>query len=319
VESAHRGSVAVVDATGRLAASLGDVSARVFMRSMAKPVQALPIIESGAADHFGLAEAELAAMCGSLSGEDDQARTVEAILTRAGCDASFLRCGIQRPSHRPTAQRLEREGAEVSPLRHNCAGKHAAMLMLCAHHGWPAEGYEAPDHPVQRLILARLAEFCGLAPEEVAMGVDGCGVPVFGVPLKAIALAYARLAARSEAPVRRLMAACLAHPEMIGGEGRICTEAMRAVPGLLAKTGAEGGYALALTGPRPLGVAIKIEDGGSRAVHAAVVEVLEQLGVLNEAGRRALARWHRPVIKNFRGEAVGEVAPVFSLGWPGGG
>jgi L-asparaginase II len=312
IESRHRGSVAVVDASGQVRASLGDIRQQIFLRSMAKPVQALPVIESGAADRFGLSEAELAAMCGSLSGEDHQAETVARILGRVGLTEASLRCGLQRPVHRPTAERLEKTGEKNSPLRHNCAGKHAAMLLLCTHHGWPTEDYPNPEHPVQRLILARLAEFCGLPQAEVAVGVDGCGVPVFGVPLKSAALAYARLAAGGEPSVARLMAACLKHPEMIGGEGRICTEAMLAVPNLLAKTGAEGGYGLALTA-QGLGVALKVEDGAHRAVHCAVVEVLAQLGVLDAAGEARLTRWRRQSVKGFSGEVVGEVAPVFRL------
>ena len=311
VESRHRGSLAVCG-QGRLLASLGDVGEPVFMRSIAKPIQALPVIESGAADRYGLSQLELAAMCGSLNGEDAQAEVVASILARVGLTEAALECGMQRPSHRPTAERLAREGAPISPLRHNCAGKHAAMLLLCAHFGWPTAGYPYPDHPVQQLILSRLAAFCGLPVESVAVGVDGCGVPVFGLPLSHVACAYARLAEGVEPAASRLIAACLAHPEMIGGEGRICTEAMRAVPGLLAKTGAEGGYALALT-EQGLGVALKVEDGAARAVHAAVVEVLAQLGALSEAGAAALERWRRPAVKNFRGEVVGEVKPVFRL------
>jgi len=312
VESRHRGCVAVVDAAGRLRSFLGDVRTPVFMRSMAKPIQALPVIETGAAERYDLTPQMLAAMCGSLNGEDAQAEVVAAILARVGLTEASLLCGLQRPGHRPTAQRLEKSGKPLSPVRHNCAGKHAAMLLLCRHHGWPTEDYPHPEHPVQRLILERLARLSRLSPSEVAIGIDGCGVPVFGVPLVNIALAYARLAARGEPAVDRLMAACLEHPEMIGGEGRICTEAMRAAPGVLAKTGAEGGYALAMS-RQGLGVALKIEDGASRAVQAAVVEMLDQLGALDDAGRAALAKWRRQVVKSFRGEAVGEVAPVFRL------
>lgn len=311
-ESLHRGSVAVAEAAGSLRAALGDTSRPVFLRSLAKPIQALPVIESGAAHTYGLSARELAAMCGSLNGEDAQAEVVAGILGRVGLDEASLLCGLQPPSHRPTAERLAATGAPLSPLRHNCAGKHAAMLVLCRHHGWDTSNYPDPRHPVQRLILSRLAAFCGLDEAEVAIGIDGCGVPVFGVSLEAAARAYARLAARDEPAVERLMDACLAHPEMIGGEGRICTAAMRAVPSCLAKTGAEGGYALALS-RQGLGVVVSIEDGAMRAAHSVVVEALAQLGVLDEAGRAALARWHRPPVKNFRGEVVGEIVPVFRL------
>ncbi|MFH0809430.1 MAG: asparaginase [Pseudomonadota bacterium] len=309
VESRHRGSLAVVAASGEVRAALGDIGRKVFMRSMAKPIQALPLIESGAADRYGLTDTELAAMCGSLNGEDFQARVVAGILRRAGLAENSLLCGIQRPSHRPTARRLDAAKEPVSALRHNCAGKHAAMLLLCVHHGWPLEDYPAASHPVQRLMLSRVADFCSVPPAEVAVGTDGCGVPVFGVPLGGIALAYARLAGASRPAVARLVAACLAHPEMIGGEGRICTDAMRAAPGVLAKTGAEGGYALALT-RQGLGVALKVDDGAPRAVQSCVAEILDNLGLLDDDGRLALARYRNPEVRNFRGEVVGEIRPL---------
>jgi L-asparaginase II len=180
--------------------------------------------------------------------------------------------------------------------------------------GWPLDSYPDPKHPVQRLILQRVASFCGLAEHEVAVGVDGCSVPVFGIPLERIASAYARLARPDEPALARIASACLAHPEMIGGTGRICTELMRHVSsGLIAKTGAEGGYAMALT-DTGLGIAIKVEDGAMRAAWSVAVEVLSQLGVLSPEAEKSLAGFWRPPIKNFRGEVVGEIRPCFRLG-----
>ncbi|MBW2623912.1 MAG: asparaginase, partial [Deltaproteobacteria bacterium] len=231
-------------------------------------------------------------------------------------------CGIHRPSHRPTAQARSRAGEAPTELHNNCAGKHAAMLVLCVHHDWPVEGYIEMAHPVQKLILERVAEAAEVAAKDIGIGLDGCGVPVFALPLKNLALSYARLAEampeKGKEPARndsagRLMAAMLDHPEMIAGDGRICTEVMRAGQGtFLAKTGAEGTYCLALPGPG-LGVALSIEDGHARAVNSSVVEILRQLGQLDAGQTRELASFHKPLMKNHRGEEVGFLEAVFSI------
>ena len=157
-ESAHRGCVVAVDGQGNTVAALGDPETTVFLRSAAKPLQALPVIESGAADRYGLTAPEIAVMCGSLNGQDYQVAAVCSILDKIGLSASAMACGVHRPSHRPTAQALSRAGQEPTALHNNCAGKHAAMLVLCAHYGWDIEGYTGIDHPVQQAILKRVGE-----------------------------------------------------------------------------------------------------------------------------------------------------------------
>src|SRR4030042_2065995 len=194
----------------------------------------------------------------------------------------------------------------VGPPHHAGAGKHTAMLALCVHHGWPLDDYLAVDHPVQQLILGTVARMVGVPPAQIAVAIDGCGAPVFYVPLKNIALGYARLAAAQPgSPAGTLLAAILAHPRHIAGDGRLDTEVLLALPGaVVAKSGAEGGYALALT-ERGLGVALKIEDGASRALNPTVVAVLEQLGVLTPTAREALKAYAQPPILNHRKGEVG--------------
>ena len=317
MESAHRGLIVVADASGRLVTSLGRPETVVFLRSAAKPLQALPVIESGAADRFGFTPAELAVMCGSLNGQDFQVAAVRSILDKIGLAPSALDSGVHPPSHRPTASALAKAGQAPTELHNNCAGKHAAMLALCVHFGYEVAGYVRADHPVQRLILGRVADLTDTPAARIGLGIDGCGVPVFALPLMNLALAYARLArgaaSGEPAAMARLMAAALGHPEMIAGDERICTEAMRAGGGrFLAKTGAEGTYALALP-ERGWGVGLWLEDGHARGVNPAVIETLVQLGALGPEEAKGLAAFHRAVVRNHRREEVGRVEPVFKL------
>jgi L-asparaginase II len=314
VESYHRGQIAVMDAAGHLRHGLGEVDAWVCMRSLAKPFQALALITTGAAAAFGFGPADLALCSGSLSGQDFQVELVTQILARLGLTPDALQCGVHPPLHRPTAQALVKAGLKPTPLHNTCAGKHAAMLTLCVHHGWPLADYLNPTHPVQELILGTVARMVGFPKAQVQVAVDGCGAPVFYVPLKNIALGYARLAgAQPESAAGMLLAAILAHPRHIAGDGRLETAAMEALPGrLFAKSGAEGGFALSLAA-EGLGVAFKIEDGGQRPLNPAVVAILEQLQVLTPSAAEALAAFRQPPILNHRQEEVGRIRPAFTL------
>jgi L-asparaginase II len=314
VECRHRGEVAVVDAGGAVRHHAGDPDTLVCLRSLAKPFQALPLITTGAAAAFGFGPEELALMSGSLSGQDFQVASVTNILARLGLDPEALQCGSHPPLHRPTAKALAQAGAKPGPLHHTCAGKHASMLALCVHQGWPLEDYLRPSHPVQQLILRTVADMVGLAPADIPVAIDGCSAPVFYAPLKNIARGFARLAgAPPDSPEAAIMAACLAHPRHIAGDGRLETQIMQALPGrVFAKTGAEGGFAVALA-ESGLGVALKIEDGASRALGPAIIEALQQLGVLPPEAREALGPLWRPVIRNHRQQAVGHLRPVFTL------
>jgi L-asparaginase II len=319
LESLHRGHVAASRPDGSLALGLGDTDFPTYLRSAAKPFQAIPVVEEGAADRYGFSDDELALFCGSVSGQDFHVATVRSVLAKSGMDESLLACGVHKPSHGPTARRMAERGEPALPVHNNCAGKHAAMLALCAHKGWEPAGYTSPDHPVQTLIRRTVAECCGMAPEALETGTDGCGVPVFRAPLRAVARGYALLARPEEVPdlsvsraaaVRRLMEAAAAHPEMVAGDERLCTDVMRAGrKSFFAKTGAEGSYGLAFFG-NGLGIALKVEDGSQRALGPVVVEILLAVGALSEEEARGLVSHHRPLVKNHRKETVGTVEPA---------
>jgi L-asparaginase II len=314
VESRHRGQIVVIDAQGKLVHQVGDPEVWVCLRSLAKPFQALAVLTSGAAAAFGFKGAELALFSGSLSGQNFQTFLITSVLERLGLKPEVLQCGIHPPLHKPTAQALTKAGQLPGPLQHTCAGKHTAMLALCVHHGWPIEDYLNPAHPVQQLILGHVARMVGVPKAQIPVAIDGCGAPVFYAPLKNIALGYARLAAAQPgSPAGTLMEAILTHPRHIAGDGRLETTAMQALPGkIFAKSGSEGGYALSLI-DGALGVAMKIEDGATRAMNPSVVAILEQMGLMTPAAAEALAPFREPAILNHRKEEVGRIRPVFSL------
>jgi len=315
VESRHRVHVAVSDAQGTLVAWLGEPGLGVFYRSAAKPIQALPLVEDGVADRFGLAEEELALCCASHEAEPAHLSGVRSILAKCGLDESSLRCGPHPPFSEREARALACRGEEPRPVHNNCSGKHAGMLALAVAKGWDPEGYHELDHPVQRRMLAEVSRWAGVAEEEVGIAVDGCGVACFSVPLSAMAASFARFGAaahRGEAPAR-IVDAMVRHPFMVGGTGRACTEVM-ACTGARAfvKLGAEGVYGGGLPG-RGLGFAIKVSDGSRRAVEVALVRVLFALGALSDEDADTLARFARPRVRNTRGEEVGEIRATFGL------
>jgi L-asparaginase II len=314
VECRHRGLIAVGDAEGSLWSWLGDAEVPVCLRSLAKPFQALPVITTGAAKDFGFGTEELALFSGSLSGQDFHVDLVQEVLARIGLDPSALMCGAHAPLHRPTAKALAAAGLKPTPLHHTCAGKHACMLALCVHHGWPVDNYLDFDHPVQKLILETVGEMVGLDPADIPVALDGCSAPVFYAPLRNIATGFARLAvAEPDTAPGRIMAACLAHPRLIAGDERLETILMQTLPGrLFAKTGAEGGFALALKG-EGLGVAVKIEDGSSRPLNPTIIQVLDQLGLLSAEAHESLKSYWRPVMTNHRKQEVGGIRPNFVL------
>jgi L-asparaginase II len=327
VESRHRGHVAAVDGEGQLVATLGEPETITYLRSSAKPFQAVPLVTSGAADRFGLTETELAVACGSHSGEDLHADVVARMLEKGGLDESFLKCGVHEPYSRATAERLRARGESLGMLRNNCSGKHTGMLLLSRQLGAPPGSYDDPASPVQQSILRAVSQFSGRPAAEIAAGTDGCGVPVFGMPVRAMALMYARLVAPPEEfdgathdACARLVAAMTKHPEMVGGTvERFDTEVMRAARGLVvSKIGAEGVYTAGVLPcerwPKGLGLAFKIEDGEDRRSRSTIaIESLRQLGVWDEDAVRALSPYASFPVLNHRGEIVGQIRPSFEL------
>ncbi len=329
VESVHAAAIAVVDAQGNLLAAHGNPFVITFLRSSAKPFQALPFVEDGGPEHFGLTAEEVAVICASHSGTDRHVEVIRGIHAKVGLQESQLQCGVHPPYHQPTAVALECRGEAPTPFRHNCSGKHTGMLAQAVFHGWPTENYLDIEHPVQQRILHTFAEMCGLDAEAVHLGTDGCSAPNFAVSLYHAAYAYARLADPRGLPPRRaaaletIFAAMTGNPFMVGGPGRFDTLFMEAAGGtMLSKAGAEAYQGLALKpGVVPgveggVGIAIKIADGDGkgRARPAVVLEVLRQLNALPEKVAAALASFGpRVTLTNWRKIPVGEGRPVFVL------
>jgi L-asparaginase II len=312
--------VAVVDGEDRLVASAGAVDGPVFYRSAAKPLQALPLVEDGVVEALGVTDAELALCCASHSGEERHVEGVRRILARAGVGEEALACGPHPPLAEDEAERLAAAGRTPRAIHNNCSGKHAGMIALASHHGWPTAGYLESSHPVQRRMLGEVARWSGVPEEDVGTGVDGCGVVCFAVPLRAMARSFARFgraAGEGHDGPARILSAMAGHPGMVAGDGRLCTVLMdTAGDRLVVKTGAEGVYGGLIRPGRggPLGIALKAEDGARRASEVAVVRVLELLGALAEEELSGpLGPFRGPVVRNTLGHPVGRVEADFEL------
>ena len=312
IESRHRGAVAVVDADGTAVLSVGVVAAPVFPRSAIKALQALPLVESGAADRFGFADEELALACASHGGEDGHVEGVARMLGKIGLDASALRCGAHWPLFQPAAFALARTGAP-SALHNNCSGKHAGFLSLARAMGVPHAAYWRPEHPVQQKVRAVLEDLTGAALKPDCCAIDGCSVPTWAIPLKDLARAFASfgsgrgLSRPRAAAAARLRLACARHPWHVAGTGRFCTEVMTLLgTRALVKTGAEGVFCGALP-EAGLGIAVKCDDGAGRAAEAVMAAILLRFLALSASERAELSRFEHPVVRNWNGIDVGAV------------
>jgi L-asparaginase II len=314
----HYGSVAVVDAQGRLLFSAGDPEFLTTTRSALKPLQALPFVAGGGVEHFGFSPQQVALLCASHSGEPRHVEAVSDMLDRIGCVPEQLLCGVHPPLYYAAHDEPPPSGTRFSTLHHNCSGKHSGMLAYCRQCGLPLDDYVAFDHPLQQSIRTAVAHLAGVAEDDLVAGVDGCSAPNYAVPLSRLAYAYARLAGEHEdarygmAPAA-LARAMRAHPEMVSGEKRNDLTLMRAGRGAwVTKVGAEGVQAMGVRG-KGWGVAIKVVDGNARGLHPATVAVLDQLGLLDDAQRAELSAWREPTIRNYRGIVTGRVTPVVDL------
>ena len=330
VESAHRGSLAVADEKGRLLQGCGDTALPVYARSAAKPFQAMPLLLAGGEKRFRLSDAEIALMCASHGGEPEHVRLARELLRRGGFRPEDLECGAHAPMHEASARELVRRGEKPTVLHNNCSGKHAGLLLACQALELPHAGYTDPGHPLQRRIRSLLARNADIPESSITVAVDGCNLPVFRLPLSALATAYARLVAGrqpgeecSAAAVRaRLVRAMLKRPDMVAGTGRFTTDFMKAGRGRwIGKEGAEGVYAVAVL-PRgkkgkAMGLVFKLEDGSARPRDAVTLAALERLGVLPLEIRRALAAYAEPVVLNARGAEVGRIEADVPIGATG--
>lgn len=321
VEAWHHASVAVVDDTGRLVASLGDPTLVTATRSALKPFQALALVESGARRSLGVTPEELAITTSSHSGMAEHVQVVSRLLQRSFANASALQCGAHLPIGYRLAHLKPDKGEDEDPLRHNCSGKHAGFLALAHALGEPLEQYLAPGSRTQTLVLTTLSRVLDVDPASLPRGTDGCSAPNYALPLTTLArgaLSLRLARARDESLARALAEirdAMLAHPRLVSGEARFDNELMSSFPSnALSKSGAEAIQMLAFSDP-PLGIAIKIHDGASRPLPAICLRVLEELGLLSRTQELPplLARHRTPKVKNDRKLEVGKIETCFEL------
>ena len=309
LESEHRGHVVITDRRGSILFQAGDPDTRVFVRSAAKPIQSLPLIEDDLERRFGLDGHELALTCASHNGEPIHVEAGRALLRKMRIPLQALQCGKHRPLGVDLGSVQETSSYDV--LQNNCSGKHIGMLGACRYHGWPVENYLARDHPQQARILDRISEFGELNRNEIAVCIDGCSAPAFNLPLRSAAISYAKLA-ENEFPANRCFDLISAHPEMIGGARRFDTDLMCAFGGrIVAKVGAEGVQCLSIRGKPNVGIALKVSDGSGRAVSAIVLALLRSLGFATESELDRIRAYANPELHNHRGLQVGRIECCF--------
>ncbi|CAN7207185.1 asparaginase [Rhizobium rhizogenes] len=318
VESRHRGSVAVVDGDGKLVFSLGDIERGVFPRSACKAMQALPLVESGAADAYGFGDKELALACSSHNGEDEHVALAASMLARAGRDVATLECGAHWSFDQKTIIHQARTLDKPTALHNNCSGKHSGFICACSHQDIDPKGYVGYDHPLQQQIRATMQSLTGTPLGHDNCGIDGCAIPSYAVPLKSLAHGFAKMASgngleplRAKAS-RRLIDACMAEPFYVAGTDRACTKLMQIAPGkIFAKTGAEGVFCAAIP-EQGIAIAVKCDDGTTRAAEAMVAATLARFfekdsdinARLMAMANKALKNWNLIHVGDIRATAV---------------
>jgi L-asparaginase II len=324
VEATHLVHALVLDESGRTIAAFGDAELVTYWRSTAKPLQAMAVVLTGAADAFGLTQKELAIACGSHAGSAEHIAVVREMLAKAGLYESHLQCGIHEPFDVEERNRLIREGLKPSPIHSNCSGKHAAMLLTAKKIGAPLETYREPDHPVQKLIAQVFVAATGDKDLPQTVVADGCGAPIWASSLLSIAVAFHRFVAGklpsldTSLPIElpsneasgRLVAAMAEHPEMVASKGHWNTKLIEATKGqFVGKGGAEGLFAGAFRDGRT--IVVKCQDGSHRATPFAIVAMLTHLGWLRDGEAEALVEFRESPLKNLHGEQVGIIRVRF--------
>lgn len=313
VESRHRGSVVVCDASGGQVLALGDVEAPVFPRSAVKSIQALPLVESGAADAYGFGNRELALACASHNGEPEHAALAQSMLERAGLSEANMECGTHWPSRQQTALDLAAGGKKPSQLHNNCSGKHSGFLCTCAHEGIDPTGYVKAEHRLQEMVRDAMESVTGAKHDPAHRGTDGCSIPTYAIPLQNLALGFARMATGEGLPTQRAQAAkrlfdaCMAEPFLVAGTDRADTALMRAAPGkIMVKIGAEGVFCAAIPAIG-VGIALKCDDGAARAAEAIVARVLAILLRGDAELAAKLEAMANPSFQNWNGITVSSI------------
>lgn len=316
VESRHRGSAAVVDVAGKLQAAWGEVARPTYPRSAIKAIQALPMVETGAADAFGFTDAEVALACASHNGEKEHTDGTASMLSKMGLAEEDLECGAHWPTREADAHALARAAVEPNQLHNNCSGKHAGMLALAKQIGAPTKGYIDQTHPVQQRIIGAMEQMCATDLSGVQPGIDGCSAPNWPIPLENLAYGFARVADPKDLPedrakaVRRITESVLEHPFMVAGTGRFCTEVMKILgKRAFIKTGAEGVFCAALP-EYGLGVALKCDDGATRGAETMMAALLREIGVIEDEHMEAMAPWLNPQLRNRKETVVGDIRPA---------
>ena len=319
VESRHAGAIAVASADGALTLRIGDIDRPVYPRSAIKGWQAIPLVATGAADRFGFGEAELALACASHNGERRHVETALGMLRAAGASEADLECGAHWPRLDADQTALHRQGREPGPIHNNCSGKHAGFIALARHMGWPVQGYSQLDHPVQRAVAGAIERLGGVRLGRDICGIDGCSVPTWGIPLRALARGFARFATGAELPAEeagataRLRAACAAEPFLVAGTGRFCTEVMTAFgAAAFVKVGAEGVYCGAFP-ELGLGVAVKCADGAGRAAEVVMAAQIRRFLAPDGDAAALIDRLMLPAVTNWNGQTVGQLRPSLAL------
>jgi L-asparaginase II len=321
-ESGHRGAIAVVDSAGKIVLAIGEIDQPVFPRSAIKGLQAIPLIESGAAEKFGLTDEEIALACASHNGEERHVAAAASVLRKAGRDVGTLECGAQFPMRANAGHPLIRAGLPATALHNNCSGKHAGFVCTACANGDDPLGYVKPGHPTMRAVTAAVSEMTGYALDHATCGTDGCSIPTFAIPLKAMALAFARfgsgqglLPERAKA-VTRIRQAVANAPFFVAGTDRYDTKVMEILKErAFLKTGAEGVYCAALP-ELGLGIALKCDDGTSRAAEVMVGAMLTRFLTLSDSEHEALQPLLQPALRNWNGIHVGDVRPTEALSAP---
>ena len=318
VENIHRGDIVAVNCDGEIIHSVGNANLPMFWRSAAKPFQALPFVKNGGLEKYNISEEELAVLVSSHSGEENHVKLVRGILNKLGVDENVLDCGILRPVNGKAYKKLLLAGEPITAVHNQCSGKHSQIIALAIMLGVPVEGYIRPEHPAQKLIFKHVAMASKMPEDKLEIGIDGCGVPVFYLPLYNMALAYARLSTPElgdwgeyEIAATKIRDAMSKFPQVVSGTGRIDCAVPEITQGrIIAKIGADAVYCLCVKNEN-LGISFKIEDGSFAAITPMVIAVLKKFDLLTKSETEELEKKFPPILKNHRGEIIGTIEAVF--------